>query len=279
MRSSRRWRASAWPWDWQGAWARSIGRGNLTAWSGRSQTSPHSPASCSPSRGSMRRRSPPNSRRSIFACSSSGSYLTPSTKSPTRTADVIVLGAAEPIAILGNADLLRRAIENVVRNAIFYTSDNTEVRIVLARTSPQIISVEVRDCGPGVPNTALEHLFEPFYRVDEARARDTGGTGIGLAICQRIVHLHGGSVQARRNTPTGLIVVMEFPSSSAGLDATVRSSMRLERRDAADARHAVINRKQPHHANAIARRPMPRASVQKTFELCISSTTCSTERT
>jgi signal transduction histidine kinase len=81
----------------------------------------------------------------------------------------------------------------------------------------------------------LEHLFEPFYRVDEARARDTGGTGIGLAICQRIVHLHGGTVQARRNTPSGLIVVMEFLSSSAGLDPAVRSSMRLERRDAADA--------------------------------------------
>jgi signal transduction histidine kinase len=154
---------------------------------------------------------------------------------PSRTADVSVLGAAEPIAILGNADLLRRAIENVVRNAIFYTSDNTEVRIVLARTSPQIISVEVSDRGPGVPDTALEHLFEPFYRVDEARARDTGGTGIGLAICQRIVHLHGGTVQARRNTPTGLIVVMEFLSRSAGLDATVRSRVTLERHDAADA--------------------------------------------
>jgi signal transduction histidine kinase len=153
---------------------------------------------------------------------------------PTRTTDVIVLGAAEPIAIFGNADLLRRAIENVVRNAIFYTNDNTAVRIVLARPSPQIISVEVSDRGSGVPDTAMGHLFEPFYRVDEARARDTGGTGIGLAICQRIVNLHGGSVQARRNTPTGLIVVMEFPSSSAGLDAAIRSTVTLERHDAAD---------------------------------------------
>jgi signal transduction histidine kinase len=123
------------------------------------------------------------------------------------------------MAILGNANLLRRAIENVVRNAIFYTSDNTEVAILFSRTSPETISVEVRDCGPGVPDAALDHLFEPFYRVDEARARETGGTGIGLAICQRIVHLHGGAVEARRNLPTGLVVAMQFPSARLGLNA------------------------------------------------------------
>lgn len=136
---------------------------------------------------------------------------------PSRASDVIVHDAGAPMAILGNANLLRRAIENVVRNAIFYTSDNTEVAILLSRTSPETLSVEVRDCGPGVPDAALEHLFEPFYRVDEARARETGGTGIGLAICQRIVDLHGGAVEARRNLPTGLVVAMEFPSASLGL--------------------------------------------------------------
>jgi signal transduction histidine kinase len=132
---------------------------------------------------------------------------------------VIVHGAGAPMAILGNANLLRRAIENVVRNAIFYTSDNTEVAILLCRTARETISVEVRDCGLGVPDAALEHLFEPFYRVDEARARETGGTGIGLAICQRIVDLHGGTVAARRNRPSGLVVAMEFPSASLGLGA------------------------------------------------------------
>jgi signal transduction histidine kinase len=138
---------------------------------------------------------------------------------PSRASDVNVHGAGAPMAILGNANLLRRAIENVVRNAIFYTSDNTKVAILISRTSPETISVEVRDCGPGVPDAALEHLFEPFYRVDEARARETGGTGIGLAICQRIVQLHGGAVEARRNLPTGLVVAMQFPSASVGLDA------------------------------------------------------------
>jgi signal transduction histidine kinase len=59
------------------------------------------------------------------------------------------------------------------------------------------LSIEVRDHGPGVPPNALEHLFEPFYRVDEARARETGGSGIGLAICQRAIDLHRGGVRVR----------------------------------------------------------------------------------
>ncbi len=77
---------------------------------------------------------------------------------------------------------------------------------------PRVVSIEVRDHGPGVPKAALGQLFEPFYRVDEARARDTGGTGIGLAICQRAVQLHGGSVHAAANEPHGLIVEIELPS-------------------------------------------------------------------
>jgi signal transduction histidine kinase len=131
---------------------------------------------------------------------------------PGRTADLIVRATPEPMTVVGNADLLRRAIENVIRNAIFYTAEKTEVEIYLFRKSPEVVAVEVRDHGPGVPDPALGHLFEPFYRVDEARARQTGGTGIGLALCQRVIQLHGGTVCARNNEPRGLIISIEMPS-------------------------------------------------------------------
>jgi signal transduction histidine kinase len=111
--------------------------------------------------------------------------------------------------------LLRRAFENVIRNAIFYTAPGIAIEIALIAKPAEAAVIEVRDRGPGVPDAAIEHLFEPFYRVDEARARDTGGSGIGLAICRRVVELHGGTVAARGNEPTGLIVTIELPPQPA----------------------------------------------------------------
>jgi signal transduction histidine kinase len=134
-------------------------------------------------------------------------------EAPLRTNDVALLEPDDPIVVVGNEDLLRRAIENVVRNALFYTAPNTPVTIAIALNNSGRVSIEIGDQGPGVPETALAHLFEPFYRVDEARARKTGGSGVGLTICQRVVALHGGSVQARNNRPHGLIVEIEIPVS------------------------------------------------------------------
>jgi signal transduction histidine kinase len=130
---------------------------------------------------------------------------------PDRAADIVVVHGDAPFNVLGNTDLLRRAFENVIRNAIFYTANATAIEVVLIASSPEAVTIEVRDQGPGVPDAAIEHLFEPFYRVDEARARDTGGSGIGLAICRRVVELHGGTVAARNNQPTGLIITIELP--------------------------------------------------------------------
>jgi signal transduction histidine kinase len=134
---------------------------------------------------------------------------------PARKPDITVRKtAAAPLTIVGNADLLRRAIENVVRNAIFYTAEGTGVEIALAQRGTALVSITIADQGPGVPASALEHLFEPFYRVDEARARDTGGAGIGLAICARVVKLHRGTVAARNAMPHGLIVDIDLPGGS-----------------------------------------------------------------
>ncbi len=132
-------------------------------------------------------------------------------EAPHRARDVSLYTKA--VSVRGNADLLRRAIENVLRNAIFYTTDGTAITVSLSRTEAGAAHVEVADCGPGVPEAALRCLFEPFYRVDAARARETGGAGVGLAICQRVIELHGGAVRARNNKPHGLVVTIELPAS------------------------------------------------------------------
>lgn len=120
-----------------------------------------------------------------------------------------LLEAPPACNMLGNEQLLRRAIENVVRNAVQYTADETAVEVKLACGDQAVITV--RDYGPGVPAESLDKLFRPFYRVDEARDRNSGGTGLGLAIAERAVRLHGGTVEAANVSTGGLVVTITLP--------------------------------------------------------------------
>ncbi|MGH9570429.1 MAG: ATP-binding protein, partial [Candidatus Angelobacter sp.] len=111
--------------------------------------------------------------------------------------------------VRGSSELLRSAVENVVRNAVRYTAPGTAVEVSLKwRLDAAVLSV--RDHGPGVPEAELQHIFEPFYRVSEARERTSGGAGLGLSIADRTVKLHGGSIRAE-NEKDGLVVTMELP--------------------------------------------------------------------
>ena len=116
--------------------------------------------------------------------------------------------------ILGNPELLARAVENVIRNAIAYTAEGTGVEIQLSnetREGEPYAVLQVRDHGPGVPEAALWLIFRPFYRLDLSRQRSTGGYGVGLAITERAVRLHAGTVAARNAPEGGLIVEMRLP--------------------------------------------------------------------
>src|SRR5579864_613960 len=116
--------------------------------------------------------------------------------------------------VRGNASLLHSAVENVVRNAIRYTQERTTVEIELsneAGAQGREAVLRVSDCGPGVPADALGKLFEPFYRLDDARGRLTGGVGLGLAITERAVRFHGGRVVAQNRKEGGLRVELRLP--------------------------------------------------------------------
>src|SRR6202453_1901639 len=111
--------------------------------------------------------------------------------------------------VSGDEELIRRALENVIRNAIRYAPRSTSVDVELNRTADSAL-VSVRDYGPGVPPEALTRIFDPFYRVDSDRNRSSGGLGLGLAIARRSVQLHKGKLTAQNARP-GLLVTMEFP--------------------------------------------------------------------
>ena len=118
--------------------------------------------------------------------------------------------ASSKCVLQGAGELLRSAFENVLRNAIRYTAESTAVVVELECNS-KLISVTVNDHGPGAPEKDLPHLFEPFYRVAEARDRQSGGTGLGLTIAERTVKLHGGSMEALNRPKGGLSVCLSFP--------------------------------------------------------------------
>ena len=111
--------------------------------------------------------------------------------------------------VRGNAELLHSAIENLVRNAIRYSEPSTSVEVLLdtkCSSNASFIQLVVRDYGPGVPESELANIFQPFYRVADARDRRSGGAGLGLAIAKRIVRVHGGTIHAENAAPRGLQV-------------------------------------------------------------------------
>ncbi|HEX3820994.1 MAG TPA: ATP-binding protein [Candidatus Sulfotelmatobacter sp.] len=120
--------------------------------------------------------------------------------------------------VRGNASLLHSAVENVVRNAIRYTQEGTSVEVELIREQRGGASeavLRINDSGPGVPPDSLEKMFQPFYRIDDARGRLTGGVGLGLAITERAVRFHGGKVRAFNRNGIGLMVEIRMPLISA----------------------------------------------------------------
>jgi two-component system sensor histidine kinase CpxA len=110
----------------------------------------------------------------------------------------------------GNPELLRRAIENIIRNAIRYSPEGAQVDVTLAREG-EMYRVAVRDYGEGVPEESLASIFDPFYRVEKDRGRTSGGVGLGLAIAKRAVELHHGLMGAANMRP-GLEVRIDLPA-------------------------------------------------------------------
>lgn len=112
----------------------------------------------------------------------------------------------------GAREQLRRAIENVVRNAIRYTQPGTDVEIALRKQGAlSRAEIQIRDHGPGVSSEHLEKIFLPFYRVPADNDDPAGGAGLGLAITERVIRMYGGSVSAMNAPDGGLIVKLELP--------------------------------------------------------------------
>jgi two-component system sensor histidine kinase CpxA len=128
----------------------------------------------------------------------------------SRKRDVVVtLKSEEQFIVRGNAELLLSAIENVIRNAIYYTTTGASVDVVLHGREANATSIDlltVRDFGAGVSPFDLVNIFQPFYHAAVARDRASSDVGLGLAIADRVIRIHSGTISAENALPYGLRV-------------------------------------------------------------------------
>ncbi len=142
-------------------------------------------------------------------------------------------------AIYGDPKLVARAVDNVVRNAIRYTTPGTDIDIRIT-DAPATVTIEVRDHGPGVPDDMLERIFEMFQQVDQTLDRSHGGLGLGLTLVQRLVELHGGRVQARSaGEGQGSEFIVRLPLAESPLKR-VAEPPQSEKRSKSLPRHRVL---------------------------------------
>jgi signal transduction histidine kinase len=111
---------------------------------------------------------------------------------------------------------LRRCLTNLVENAVRYG----EAAAIDLEDGAREIAVRVRDRGPGIPEAELEQVFEPFYRGEASRSRETGGTGLGLGIARNIARAHGGDIVLRNRPGGGLEALLTLPRTEQRADST-----------------------------------------------------------
>jgi two-component system sensor histidine kinase CpxA len=122
----------------------------------------------------------------------------------------VVVIASDECAVSGSGELLRSAIENVVRNAVRFTREGTAVEVSIRRETNSGV-LKVRDHGPGVPANMLAEIFLPFRRIPAPHETTNEGSGLGLAIAQRAVAASGGKIVASNVPEGGLLVELELP--------------------------------------------------------------------
>lgn len=122
----------------------------------------------------------------------------------------VEIAVPENVSVRADRKLLARALRNVLRNCHLHAGADCAVRIS-ANSSGDTVNLVIEDNGPGAPDADLPNLFEPFYRADKSRTRDTGGTGLGMAIVESSIRSCGGKVTAGKSAMGGLLVSFSLP--------------------------------------------------------------------
>jgi signal transduction histidine kinase len=115
-----------------------------------------------------------------------------------------------------DGEKIRTVLRNVFENAVKYSLPNNEPVKIFAEQKGEWVVVRISDDGPGIPDADSSNLFEPFFRVDRSRSKKTGGYGLGLSICKRIMEAHGGNIVVQNNDGRGASFILTLPTAAAG---------------------------------------------------------------
>jgi signal transduction histidine kinase len=122
----------------------------------------------------------------------------------------LVLDGVSDLVIAADAEQLRTVIRNLLENAVKYSlPDSRSIRVTISRNGGGVVGVS--DDGAGIPSEDAERIFEPFFRVDRSRSKESGGYGLGLSICKRVMEAHGGAIALERKNERGATLVLRFP--------------------------------------------------------------------
>ena len=139
--------------------------------------------------------------------------LTQDAQFEAQSKDQVDLNQPKQVQVSGQQELVSRAVENILRNALRYTPDDSRVFLQVTEHKEHVI-IRIEDEGEGVPEESLKHLFEPFYRVEASRNQQSGGYGIGMAIAEQAVRAQGGTISASNRQEGGLCVEIYLPKEA-----------------------------------------------------------------
>jgi two-component system, OmpR family, sensor histidine kinase CpxA len=134
-------------------------------------------------------------------------------------ANCVVTGYREDVTLLAYPQLLRRAIDNILRNGIRYAPPGTEILLnCRVDRDLQLVILEIMDSGPGVPDAMLADIFRPFFRTAPGREASSGGTGLGLSIATEAIRMHDGAITAQNCKNGGLQITIRLPLRMPALE-------------------------------------------------------------
>lgn len=107
-------------------------------------------------------------------------------------------------------DRVKTVFKNVLENSMKYSSSKSQPVEITVTDEKMFVVIQIKDYGPGIPQEELPYLFEPFYRIDKSRSKDTGGYGLGLSLCKKIMEAHGGTIEISSKLNIGTTVFLKF---------------------------------------------------------------------